>query len=140
VHAYNDISHSDSVTVVPSFYFYFREVGWGKDRWLYPSSRCSQPYTKYLPIMFQVLINYESSICTNIINYTPHVCDNSTTTCLTMYPTCTSTKIPHNFFINDPNSVRPNVLAILYSLVCYVKFSYQFSKYSVQGTLYKVTL
>jgi hypothetical protein len=28
------ISHSDSVTVVPSFYFYFRVVGWGKDRWL----------------------------------------------------------------------------------------------------------
>jgi hypothetical protein len=31
---YNGISHSDSVTVVPSFYFYFRAVGWGKDRWL----------------------------------------------------------------------------------------------------------
>jgi hypothetical protein len=30
----SDISHSDSVTVVPSFYFYFREVGRGKDRWL----------------------------------------------------------------------------------------------------------
>jgi hypothetical protein len=28
------ISHSDSVTVVPSFYFYFRVVGRGKDRWL----------------------------------------------------------------------------------------------------------
>jgi hypothetical protein len=28
------ISHSDSVTVVPSFYFYFRVAGWGKDRWL----------------------------------------------------------------------------------------------------------
>jgi hypothetical protein len=34
VHVYNDIFHSDSVTVVPSFYFYFRVVGWGKDRWL----------------------------------------------------------------------------------------------------------
>jgi hypothetical protein len=33
VHVYNDISHSDSVTVVPSFYFYFRVVGRGKDRW-----------------------------------------------------------------------------------------------------------
>jgi hypothetical protein len=31
---YNDISHSDSVAVVPSFYFYFRVVGRGKDRWL----------------------------------------------------------------------------------------------------------
>jgi hypothetical protein len=28
------ISHSDSVTMVPSFYFYVRAVGRGKDRWL----------------------------------------------------------------------------------------------------------
>jgi hypothetical protein len=34
VQVYNGISHSDSVTMVPSFYFYFRAVGWGKDRWL----------------------------------------------------------------------------------------------------------
>jgi hypothetical protein len=34
VQVYSGISHSDSVTVVPSFYFYFRVVGWGKDRWL----------------------------------------------------------------------------------------------------------
>jgi hypothetical protein len=34
VQVYNNISHSDSVTVVPSFYFYFRVVGQGKDRWL----------------------------------------------------------------------------------------------------------
>jgi hypothetical protein len=34
VQVYNDISHSDRLTVVPSFYFYFRVVGWGKDRWL----------------------------------------------------------------------------------------------------------
>jgi hypothetical protein len=34
VQVYNGISHSDSVTVVPSFYFYFRAVGRGKDRWL----------------------------------------------------------------------------------------------------------
>jgi hypothetical protein len=31
---YNNISHSDSVTVVPSFYFYFMVVGRGKERWL----------------------------------------------------------------------------------------------------------
>jgi hypothetical protein len=31
---YIGISHSDSVTVVPSFYFYFRVVGRGKDRCL----------------------------------------------------------------------------------------------------------
>jgi hypothetical protein len=34
VHIYNDISHSDSVTVVPSFYFYFMVARRGKDRWL----------------------------------------------------------------------------------------------------------
>jgi hypothetical protein len=34
VQVYSGISHSDSVTVVPSFYFYFRAVGRGKDRWL----------------------------------------------------------------------------------------------------------
>jgi hypothetical protein len=34
VQVYNGIYHSDSLTVVPSFYFYFRAVGWGKDRWL----------------------------------------------------------------------------------------------------------
>jgi hypothetical protein len=31
VHVYNSISHSDSVIVVPSFYFYFMVVGRGKD-------------------------------------------------------------------------------------------------------------
>jgi hypothetical protein len=34
VQVYIGICHSDSVTVVPSFYFYFRAVGWGKDKWL----------------------------------------------------------------------------------------------------------
>jgi hypothetical protein len=34
VQLYNGISHSDSVTVVPLFYFYIRVVGQGKDRWL----------------------------------------------------------------------------------------------------------
>jgi hypothetical protein len=34
VQVYNGISHSDSVTVVPSFYFYFRVAGRGKDKWL----------------------------------------------------------------------------------------------------------
>ena len=34
VQAYSGISHSDSVTVVPSFYFYFRVAGGEKDRWL----------------------------------------------------------------------------------------------------------
>jgi hypothetical protein len=34
VQVYNGIYHIDSVTVVSSFYFYFRVVGQGKDMWL----------------------------------------------------------------------------------------------------------
>jgi hypothetical protein len=34
VYVYFGISHSDSVTVVPSFYFYFKVIGRGKDTWL----------------------------------------------------------------------------------------------------------
>jgi hypothetical protein len=34
VQIYSSIYHNDSVTLVPSFYLYFRVVGWGKDRWL----------------------------------------------------------------------------------------------------------
>jgi hypothetical protein len=34
VQVYNGISHSDRLTVVPSFYLYFRVAGRGKDRWL----------------------------------------------------------------------------------------------------------
>ena len=41
VQVYSSISHSDSVTVVPSFYLYIRAVERGKDRWLYPPSSCS---------------------------------------------------------------------------------------------------
>ena len=34
VYVYSSISHSGSVTVVPSFYFYVKGVGRGKDMWL----------------------------------------------------------------------------------------------------------
>jgi hypothetical protein len=34
VQVYSGISHSDSVTMVPSLYFYFRVAGGGKDRGL----------------------------------------------------------------------------------------------------------
>jgi hypothetical protein len=34
VQVYINISHNDSVTVVPSFYLYVRAVGRGKDKWL----------------------------------------------------------------------------------------------------------
>ena len=44
--------------------------------------RVHQPCTKYVPIMHKIHINYDSLRCTNIINYMPHVCANSSTTCL----------------------------------------------------------
>ena len=50
------------------------------------TNKCLQPCTKYVPIIYQILINYDLSICTNIINYTPHVCANSSTTCLNHVP------------------------------------------------------
>jgi hypothetical protein len=34
VQVYSGIYHSDSVKLVPSFYFYLKEVVQGKDRWL----------------------------------------------------------------------------------------------------------
>jgi hypothetical protein len=33
VNVYSGISHSDSVRVVPLLYFYFKVVGWDKNRW-----------------------------------------------------------------------------------------------------------
>ena len=41
VHFYSGISHSDSVAVIPSFYFYFKVARRGKDKWLYPPLGCS---------------------------------------------------------------------------------------------------
>jgi hypothetical protein len=40
VQVYNSISQNVSVTMVPSFYLYIREVGLGKDKWLYPPFGC----------------------------------------------------------------------------------------------------
>jgi len=72
----------------------------------------NQPCTKYVPIMCQLLMNHDSSICTNIINYTPHVCANSSTTVSTMYSTCTSTKSPHQF--HHQNMICSSVIDLVY--------------------------
>jgi hypothetical protein len=56
-----------------------------------------QPCTKYVPIMHQIHINYDSSRCTNIINYTPHVCANSSTTCLNHVPNMYLNHIPNTY-------------------------------------------
>jgi hypothetical protein len=66
-----------------------------------------QPCTKYVPIMHQLHINYDSSRCTNIINYTPHVCANSSTTCLNHVP---------NMYLNQkPSSISSSK----YDLITY---------------------
>jgi hypothetical protein len=43
VQVYNSISHSDRLTVVPSFYFYFRVAGQGKSRTPRSTSASSGP-------------------------------------------------------------------------------------------------
>jgi hypothetical protein len=71
--------------------------------------------TKYVPIMCQLLINYDSSICTNIINYTPHVCASTHQLLVsTMYSTCTTTKIPHQF--HHPNLICSFVIDLVYMI------------------------
>ena len=78
-----------------------------------------QPCTKYVPIMHQLHINYDSSWCTKIINYTPHVCANSSTTCLNHVPNMYLNHIPNTYTnitikiyltihhsINKPNTIN----------------------------------
>jgi hypothetical protein len=50
------------------------------------TNKCHQSCTKYVPITYQLLINYVSTRCTNIIKYTPHACANSSTTHLNHVP------------------------------------------------------
>jgi hypothetical protein len=84
--------------------------------------RVHQPCTKYVPIMHQIHINYDSSICTNIINYTPHVCANSSTTCLNHVPNMYLNHIPNTYTnitikiyltihhsIHKPNTINPYI-------------------------------
>jgi hypothetical protein len=63
----------------------------------YHNHQVHQPCTKYVPIMHQIHINYDSSRCTNIINYTPHVCANSSTTCLNHVPNMYLNHIPNTY-------------------------------------------
>jgi hypothetical protein len=66
-------------------------------------------------IMCQLLINYDSSICTNIINYTPHVCAPTHQLLVsTMYSTCTTTKIPHQF--HHPNMICSSIIDLVYMI------------------------
>jgi hypothetical protein len=63
---------------------------------------CLQPCTKYVPIMYQLLVNYDSSRSTNIIKYTPHVCGKSLTTCLNQNPSSISSSKYRLYLCNRP--------------------------------------
>jgi hypothetical protein len=52
--------------------------------------------SNHVSSMYQSCINY-SSRCTNIINYTPRVCVNSSTTCLN--------HVPNMYFNQKPSSI-----------------------------------
>ena len=52
--------------------------------------------SNHVPSMYQSCINY-SSRCINIINYTPHVCANSSTTCLN--------HVPNMYLKQNPSSI-----------------------------------
>jgi hypothetical protein len=88
------------------------------------TNKCLQPCTKYVPIMYQLLINYDSSRCTNIINYTHHVCANSSTTCLNHVP---------NMYLNQkPLSISSSNLicnSIIY-LVCKITYLQTFLNFN----------
>jgi hypothetical protein len=73
-------------------------------------------YHKQVPTtMYQSCFNYYSSICTNIINYTPHVCAPTHQLLVsTMYTTCTTTKSPHQF--HHPNLICSSVIDLLYMI------------------------
>jgi hypothetical protein len=89
--------------------------------------------------MHQLNINYDSSICTNIIKYTPHVCINSSTTCLNHVPnmylnhiskTYTNITINIHHSIHKPNTINPHIKpCATTSLLCSLKLNKQLQKH-----------
>jgi hypothetical protein len=93
------INHAPTCTKQPVINMYHKQVHQPCTN-LYLNlyhQRVHQPCTKYVPIMHQIHINYDSSRCTNIINYTPHVCANSSTTCLNHVPNMYLNHIPNTY-------------------------------------------
>ena len=97
--------------------------------------------------MYQSCINY-SSICTNIINYTPHVCANSSTTCLNHVPNMYLNNIPKTYTnitiksyltihhsIHKTNIINPYIkLCATTSLLCSLKLNQQLQKHITTNT------
>jgi hypothetical protein len=100
------------------------------------TNKCLQPCTKYVPIMYQLLINYDSSIGTNIIKYTPHVCANSSTTCLNHVPNMYLNQNPSSISSSkyDCNSVIDLVYMITY-LQTFLNFKNKRLSFSSNFTL-----
>jgi hypothetical protein len=91
------INHAPTYTKQPIMNLYHKQVHQPCTN-LYLNlyhQRVHQPCTKYVPIIYQILVKYESSRFTIIINYTPHVCANSSTTCLNHVP---------NMYLNQKTS------------------------------------
>ena len=90
-----------------------------------------QECTKYIQILHQIHINCDSLRCTNIINYTTHVCANSSTTCLNHIPkTYTNIIIKIYLIINHsihkPNTINPYIKpCATTSLLCSLKLNQQ---------------
>jgi hypothetical protein len=93
--------------------------------------------------MHQLHINYDSSICTNIINYTPHVCANSSTSCLNHVPNMYLNHIPKTYTnitiksyltihhsIHKPNTINPYIKpCATTSLLCSLKLNQQLQQH-----------
>jgi hypothetical protein len=84
-----------------------------------------QPCTKYVTIMHQIHIKYDSSRCTNIINYKPHICANSSTTCLNHVPNMYLNQSPHQF--HHPNLICKSVIYMVY-MITYLQTFLKFKK------------
>jgi hypothetical protein len=93
--------------------------------------------------MHQLHINYDSSRCTNIINYTPYVCANSSTTCLNHVPNMYLNHIPKTYTnitikiyltihhsIHKPNNINPYIKpCATTSLLCSFKLNQQLQQH-----------
>jgi hypothetical protein len=89
--------------------------------------------------MHQLHINYDSSICTKIINYTPHVCANSLTTCLNHVPNMYLNHIPKTYTnititihhsIHKLNTIKPYIKPCAKtSLLCSLKLNQQLQQH-----------
>ena len=100
--------------------------------------------------MYQVCTNYastthqlDSSRCTKIINYTPHVCANSSTTCLNHVPNMYLNHIPKTYTnitikiyltihhsIHKPNTINPYIkLCVTTSVLCSLKINQQLQQH-----------